>query len=60
MQPRSTTASDGYSYLREPAAAGALNVADDLATQAKAREALACLATAITYLNYLFDVLPDV
>ena len=53
------TASDGYSYLREPAATGAPNVADDLAMHAKAREALACLATAITYLNYLFDVLPD-
>jgi hypothetical protein len=52
------TASDGYSYLREPTAE-ALNVADDPATLAKAREALACLATAITYLNYLFDVLPD-
>jgi hypothetical protein len=54
------TASDGYSsYLHEPTSAEAKNVADDPAIHDKAREALACLATAITYLNYLFDVLPD-
>jgi hypothetical protein len=53
------TASDGFSYLHEPTATEAKNVADDPAIHAQAREALACLATAITYLNYLFDVLPD-
>jgi hypothetical protein len=51
------TASEGY--LRVPGPAEAPDLADDPAIYGKAREALACLATAITYLNYLFDVLPD-
>lgn len=55
-----STASDGYSYRLEPASTEAPNVADDPAIHAKAHEALECLATAITYLNYLFGILPDV
>ena len=46
-------------YLREPATTDAPNVADDPAIHAKAHEALECLATAITYLNSLFGILPD-
>jgi hypothetical protein len=51
------TASDGY--MREPATTEAPNVADDPAIHAKAHEALNCLVTAVTYLNYLFGILPD-